>query len=810
MVTKHITLVFQAIVITVFMVITLSVYAQSEPVIAYMVNYDCGEFFDGIATIQESSDSYFFINRKGEKIGEAPGKMIHSDSKCTIFENSNYHILTDKNNQVIIKSKDEIQPIIDGLYYISPTMRPGKLVDYNGKTLKEYDNLPRFFTHKGSSEIIVDYFTEINKNGNTEYESFCDVYNKGEYVFTGHDILRDNLAPNYPFIFYYTYNSKTKKNDTMNAYIKSNNKCIELDKPYVSYIPGTNFFINYGKNAHAPEDYIYFDRRGEIIPFEAISHNSHGNHVVYDKAKKKYCLIDNDGNILFDELIQEVDPYLWQSGVIAAKVNNKWGYLDESGEIFLPFEYKNVGPLIGGIGGVIKDNEYQFIYFDDKKGIKSITAADIRKINGWLHSYYVDVIDGYKVLIWKREGGDLGLTDPVYGFYNLFTLKGVDNLKVFPQFEDGIALSYYGNEKGNGNIGCILSLEGEIKARTEGGNYFKKLGENLYYYNKLDKESFNVISYIYSKTGKLLYNSKSSGVILNGKFHNGVAPFSIHGGIDVNGKHYFNGYIYNTFTSDVENVVMNYGSMGQDDFVSLYKDNIKARIELLDYYQILGNKALEKNNYLGAINYFDKALKINSIHDQSNFGMGIAYISLGEYDKALQYLRYVQSKIAGKDYAKALCYYNLGNYDKAEYFNSHVKPSDPSYNQSLELNIHINNALDVKQIEKNESGWDKAFAILSAISNGLQLFSQTMNTIQSSQKSYTPAPSYNYNSSNTSTRKTCSSCHGTGFNSAKERAAFYSYSEETYSNSPCEVCGDRDSHYHKPCPVCMGKRYTNY
>ena len=68
----------------------------------------------------------------------------------------------------------------------------------------------------------------------------------------------------------------------------------------------------------------------------------------------------------------------------------------------------------------------------------------------------------------------------------------------------------------------------------------------------------------------------------------------------------------------------------------------------------------------------------------------------------------------------------------------------------------------------------------------------------------------NFHNLQTGKQKTCSSCHGTGLNSAKERAAFYSYIEETYSNSSCEICGGTDSHYHKPCPVCQGRGYTNY
>ena len=801
----------QSRVITIFMVITLNGYAQSKPVIAYVGN-ECSDFFDGIATTEDSSDSYFFINRKGEKVGTAPGKMINSDSHCRIFENRKGYILTDKNNQIIVNSKDEIQAVFDGMYYISPIGGSGKLINFKGETLKEYESLPSFYTHNGSSEMIVNYFTESKEKEN-EYEFFYDLFHNGEYVITTRGILREYLAYNYPFVFYYTYNPKTKKCDKINAYIKSNNKCIDLSKSLISYIPGTNYFINFDLKAHVPEDYIYFDRHGEIIPFEVVSTNSLGNKIIYDKSKKHYRFVNKHGEYLSSVQIQDVDPYLWQSGVIAAKVNNKWGYFDQTGKVFLPFEYTCAGPRIGNVCAVVKGNEFQFLCFDENDSLVSIPVKDIRKSGRWLHYYFTDNIEGNNVLIWRREGGDYRTENPVYGFYNLDTYKGVDNLGTFPQFEDEIAISYYRNSTGTDDIGCILSLDGEIKAHTQAGNFMNYLGEDLYYYNDFDTKSFKVITYIYSKAGELLYNSKSSGLKLEGKFSNGVAPISLEGGLNNNGQHYYSGYIYNTFSSNLEDVLMNYGDMGQDELASEMNDKIKGRIELLDYYQILGNKALERCDYQRAIHYFDKALELNSIHDQSNFGKGLAYISLGNYTKALQYLRYILGDLDGVEYAKALCYYNLGNYDKAEYYNNKVASSDPSYNQSSDLKILINEALEVQHKEQdgqNISGWDKALAILGIISNGLQLFSQSMQAVQPPQQQYNPTPTYNYNSGNTNTRRTCKSCNGTGLSSTKERAAFYNYNEETYSNSPCEVCGDRDSHYHKPCPHCMGKGYTNY
>lgn len=236
---------------------------------------------------------------------------------------------------------------------------------------------------------------------------------------------------------------------------------------------------------------------------------------------------------------------------------------------------------------------------------------------------------------------------------------------------------------------------------------------------------------------------------------------------------------------------------------------LSQRIELMDYYQILGNHALESGKYNLAIDYFDKMIDLYTVTPTAFFGKGIAYINLGDYKEALRWLNY-NDMPSGTEYAKAICYFNLGKLDAARNCCYNIESDDPFHEEALQMRKEI---LKIRQNKSNskKSGLDKAITILGAISNGLQLFSQSMNAVNAPQQGYVaPSSSYNSYSATSATRKTCSSCHGTGLNSAKERAAFYSYGEETYSNSPCEVCGSRDSHYHKPCPSCMGKGYVNY
>ena len=178
------TTILQSMVISIFMTITLNGYAQSDPVIAYMVYLqECGEFFDGVATVGGSCDPYIFINRKGEKVGDAPGMMIHSDSKCRIFTNGNTYILTDKNNKRILKEEKKIKYISDGIYYISGgTFKGGVLIDHKGKVIKKYDKEPTFYSYKGTPEVIVRYDTEVKENGKKVKGSLDDVFSNGEYL----------------------------------------------------------------------------------------------------------------------------------------------------------------------------------------------------------------------------------------------------------------------------------------------------------------------------------------------------------------------------------------------------------------------------------------------------------------------------------------------------------------------------------------------------------------------------------------------------------------------------------------------------
>jgi hypothetical protein len=53
----------------------------------------------------------------------------------------------------------------------------------------------------------------------------------------------------------------------------------------------------------------------------------------------------------------------------------------------------------------------------------------------------------------------------------------------------------------------------------------------------------------------------------------------------------------------------------------------------------------------------------------------------------------------------------------------------------------------------------------------------------------------------------CSFCHGTGYNPGKEYPPDFG-SGRALSSTPCKICNDPYSHYHKNCPSCNGKGYN--
>ena len=134
------------------------------------------------------------------------------------------------------------------------------------------------------------------------------------------------------------------------------------------------------------------------------------------------------------------------------------------------------------------------------------------------------------------------------------------------------------------------------------------------------------------------------------------------------------------------------------------------------------------------------------------------------------------------------------------------KPLYEYFNKALEVDPSYSAARKAVKSARTQGVLQAISQSLAAVSNALNGAVNNVTTSGGLPSSYTAYSTSSLNKVNSTKRSIpCSLCHGTGKNPTKERPAFYSYNEETYSNSPCSVCGDRSNHYHKDCPSCGGK-----
>lgn len=104
----------------------------------------------------------------------------------------------------------------------------------------------------------------------------------------------------------------------------------------------------------------------------------------------------------------------------------------------------------------------------------------------------------------------------------------------------------------------------------------------------------------------------------------------------------------------------------------------------------------------------------------------------------------------------------------------------------------------------------KTERIINAIAIGLSTLNNSLNIYNNSiNNTYTNPANINNNNGNNGHMEniSCTYCHGTGQNPAKEHGAQYGLGT-SYTNSKCEICGSYEVHYHKSCPSCGGKGYT--
>jgi tetratricopeptide (TPR) repeat protein len=199
------------------------------------------------------------------------------------------------------------------------------------------------------------------------------------------------------------------------------------------------------------------------------------------------------------------------------------------------------------------------------------------------------------------------------------------------------------------------------------------------------------------------------------------------------------------------------------------------KYELSEMFFWQGIDHFNQYNYKDAIKLFTKALKQNPHHALACKYRAIAYNHLSKY------------KNARNDIVTAM-------------------KLDPFNTQNDTIYADIMRGENEKNI-RDMSKYGMILGIAGAMT-------QTLNAAMtlSSGGNIQPGASSGINTARSSAaantgKRICTSCNGTGKNSARERPALYSYSNEDYSGPRCSICGDRSNHYHKDCPSCLGKGY---
>ena len=86
-----------------FLSLSVSLTQGQEVKLAATFEHECSQFYGGFATIKELEDdySYYFINRKGERMGKAPGMLKWANEENRIYEKDGKVFLTNAKNKKI-------------------------------------------------------------------------------------------------------------------------------------------------------------------------------------------------------------------------------------------------------------------------------------------------------------------------------------------------------------------------------------------------------------------------------------------------------------------------------------------------------------------------------------------------------------------------------------------------------------------------------------------------------------------------------------------------------------------------------------
>jgi tetratricopeptide (TPR) repeat protein len=730
--------------------------------------YDVSPFHNGIASVQMGTD-YFAINKKGEKLFELPGIIISVDNDRFITKKSLYqYCLTNNQGKILSKEYSKITKWKD-CYIVkdSKTNRRG-VIDRNGKEILpcKYERIEN--SEQGNYTVIK---TESETDGLIDKDGHIILQPKYR-LLDKNAVTNDNL----PVICY-----KDKKNQY--AFIKSSQKVIDYTGGELHDNESVDFFAITKDGTTT-----YYNFNGTPFSSEALAVSPSG--ITVFKENDKFGFKNASGKILIAPQYDYVDPLLWVNGFIGVRIGDKWsgkwGYVNSQGQEITAPLYEKINPFKYHHAIVCLSYDNHSYSVIDEKG------QTVFNYSGTTYSEEIKDFDSVYDDLLGYFGCPLN-----YGFYNLNTGKSIMGIALLPSFENGYARVFNEDYKTG-----IVSTKGEWIVRLEYDD-LNNFSEGIAFArNRDDGEEF-----LLDTKGNVVLKTGNIGLDFTALFEEnpcseGVIPAHIYG----EGGGY--GYIYNTFSSTLDQTIAQWGTYGNGESLKKVKQLVEQRAEYVDFYYTMGIRQMEEGKYNDASQKFDKVLSSCGYHIPSFYAKGYCLMNMGQYAEVIELYNRIYPKSSDIYYYMAICYYNLNQINRAADCCKYALQYDKNNTNAGELLTSINERKRYEQAQR----LNNVITFLNALSN----FTSTLNSAVSNY--YTPqhtAQPHRYNpGGNVSTSgkqsKTCSSCNGTGYNSARERASFYSYSSDIKDNPPCDVCGDRSDHYHKSCSVCRGTGHVNY
>lgn len=727
----------------------VAVNAQNIKWAMFGIDYlGAGPFTNGIATIGSpySKKPIPIINRKGIEVGHIKGQIIYADNQNIIVQKSQIA------NRYLADSNGKI---ISRNY--------DKIIHWQNCFIFEKDSKYGILNREGKEIIKCNY--DLYSDLNAEYLELSGGGNiiidcNGNIIAKGINHNSFELLDNTPIIV--SENS---------IYIKLSHKTMPLNGCTIDFNSISDYFVLIDRFGN--RKYYNFDCQ-EI---DASTLYKSRNGISIAKVNNKYCFISSDGKQI-GASYDDVHPMLWVEDMVAVKSGENWGYVRSDGTCVIKPQYNTASSFTYGIALVDNMGYPSHAKFIDIKG------QTLYIFNDRIQAFNIDKSNNN--IYFRFYSYD---PDEMCGFYNITTKRGLSGLSKVPVFEDDYAIVTHSR---NYNCG-VCNIDGNLTIPMR-YDRIELLGEGLVSVNN------GLSNYLYSLKGERILDLGKNGISIQGGFNYGVAPAMMLG-IESNKNC---GYIYNIYTNELDNIISQYGPLNNTDRTAFAQNIINQRLEYTDFLMSMGIRALENGHYESAISYYDQLTALHSTYAPAYYGKGSALMQQGDYEKAI--LSFEKAALLQPDYEDtyfmlALCYNNVGDVQKAlKACNTLLK-----FNNNHAEGLTLRNELNQRKADNRQRKLDAIMVALhglTTITTQLYNMTTTSNSVRYTTSSHT--------SNSVGKKHECSSCRGTGYSSAKERAAFYSYSEETNTNSPCEICGGRDSHYHKPCPVCQGKGYTSY